>query len=293
MTTRVLRGFEYLEPNSVEEATSMLEQYGDDARLLAGGTDLLVLMKRRELIPKAVIATKKIPGLRYIDVNHSGVRIGAMTTLKDIEKSSMLAEKCPVLLEAVMTMASVQIRARATVAGNICNASPSADTAPPLLASDSLIKLIGPKGEREIPLDSFFIGPGKTVLKRGEMVAEINIPSPSRSGWAFIKSGRTSFDLAKLNVAVVLSFNEGSCVNAGIAIGGAASTPLRVPEAEKELINKRLDKKILANAAEIAAGKTSPITDIRSTSGYRRELAKVLLRRALELAIIRERGAVS
>jgi len=293
LTTRVLRGFEYLEPNSVEEATSMLEKYGDDAKLLAGGTDLLILMKRRELIPNAVIGTKKIPGLRYIDVNHSGLRIGAMTTLRDIEKSSMVAEKCPVLLEAVMTMASVQIRARATVAGNICNASPSADTAPPLLALGSLIRVIGPKGEREIPLDSFFIGPGKTALKRGEMVAEINIPLPSRSGGAFIKSGRTSFDLAKLNVAAVLSFNEDSCVNAGIAIGGAAPTPLRVPEAEKELINKRLDKKMLANAAEIAAGKTSPITDIRSTSGYRRELVKVLLRRALELATIRERGAVS
>ena len=102
MTTRVLRGFEYLEPNSVEEATSMLEQYGDDAKLLAGGTDLLVLMKRRELIPKAVIATKKIPGLRYIDVNHSGLRIGAMTTLRDIEKSSMVAEKCPVLWLEIM-----------------------------------------------------------------------------------------------------------------------------------------------------------------------------------------------
>ncbi len=278
--------FEYFEPKTLDEALDILRRFGNEAKILAGGTDLIVQMKLRRIEPKYIVNIKKIPNLRYIKVEDGKVRIGTLTKLRDIEKSDVIKKYFPALYEAVRHMGSVQIRCMGTIGGNLCNASPAADSAPPLMVHNAKLTLVSKDGRREVPIEKFFLGPGKTVLKPNEMLLEIEVPIPRnvRYGSAFLKISRVSMDLAKVNVAAYVEVSEGVISNVRIALGAVAPTPIRAYRAEEFLRGKKPDEGTLRKAGEIASSETRPIDDLRSTAWYRREVSKVLVRDALRIA---------
>ena len=274
---------------SIEEAVSLLASYGREAKVVAGGTDLLNLMRTGALTPKYLIDITRIPGLDFMGYDEAGgLRIGALVTLSTVEVSKLVKEKYPLLYEAVHQMGTTQVRNRATVVGNLCRASPSADTAPPLLALKAQLKIAGSSETRIVGLEDFFVGPGETVLKYDEIVAEIQVPKlPGGTGASFIRATRGGADLATVNVATVVIIKNGVCQDARIALGGVAPTPIRADKAEKVLRTTKLENKVIEEAAQTAADQTKPITDIRSTADYRKELTKVLVRRALKMSVER------
>lgn len=283
-----LPAFEYyFQPKTVEEAVSLLS-HDQDIRVLAGGTDLLVLMRARAIKPKGLIDINGITGLSYIRYDGGQLRIGALTTLRDIEQSSLVSSDFFFLKEAVLGMANAQIKSIATVIGNLCRASPAADTAAPLLALNAAITIAGPSGSRTEALDHFFLGPGTTILKPDELAVEVQVPQlPPSCGTAFLRVGRVACDLAKANVAVALVAEQGHCQEVRIALGGVAPIPIRAHRAEAAFKGKTVDEGLIKQAAEIAVGETMPITDIRSTEEYRRELSMTLVRQAISLSLER------
>ena len=286
--------FEYFEPKSLSEALELLDKFGKEGRILAGGTDLIVQMKIRRKTPKYVINIKKIPGLAFIRMDDDGLRIGAATKLRALEKSGVVRRYYQALYEAIKSMASVQIRNMGTIGGNLCNASPAADTAPPLMIYEAKLKLISKKGERLVPVTKFFKGPGITVCEPNELLLEIIIPKPptERFGSKFIKIARTSMDLAKVNVAVAIKLSDDmkSIEDVKIALGSVAPTPIRAYSAEDFLKGKEFIEENVEKAAEIASAETKPITDVRSTAWYRKEVSKVIVRDALIEAYRRAKG---
>ncbi len=282
----------YYRPETVEEAVALLASCGQEAKLLAGGTDLINLMRDRALRPKCLIDITRIPGLDTITVDATGtLRIGALVTLKGVGHLPAVREGWPLLCEAIFCMGMTQLRNMGTVVGNICRASPAADSAPALLVLEASVEIKGPGTTRVVPLREFFTGPGHTVLGDSEMVTEIQVPKlPAGTGTAFLKQTRVAEDLAKVNVAALLVVHDGGCQEARIALGGVAPTPIRVPKAEAVLRGNKLDDELIAQAALTAAGETRPITDVRSTAEYRKELSKVLVGRALKTAGERAQG---
>ena len=290
---RTLRRFEYFAPTSLEEAVSILSKYGDKAKILAGGTDLVALMKKKAIRPDYLINIKKILGLSYIKYNNEGLRIGALTTIRTIEKSTIIQEKYPLLYEATKTFATLQVRNMAAIGGNICRSSPSADMASPLLALNSKVKIFSPSGEKNIPLERFFTGPGQNVLSTCEILVAVNAPplKPS-TGTAFIKLVRVAEDLAKVNVAAFVTVKDNIFEDVRIALGAVAPTPIRARKAEESLEGKRVKDKAIEKAAIIASKEAKPITDVRSTAEYRKKVSAVLVKRALEEALEHARGGV-
>lgn len=282
----------YFQPKTVSEAVSLLASYGEEAKILAGGTDLLALMRNRVLKPKCLIDITRIPGLDYISYqDEDGLRIGALATLRAVELSKVVKDKYLVLYEAAQQMGSTQVKNMGTVAGNLCRASPAADTAPPLLVLAAEVRIAGPTETRIVPLESFFIGPGQTVLKYYEMVTEIIVPRlPAGTGMAFLRATRVAADLAKVNVAAAVTVKNGAYEEARIALGGVAPTPIRARKAEEVLKGEKLGDGVVQEAAETAATEIRPIDDVRSTAEYRKELSKVLVRRAIRLSQERAQG---
>lgn len=282
----------YFQPKTVSDAISLLISHGEEAKILAGGTDLLVLMRNRALKPECIIDITKIPGLDYISYHdEDGLRIGALATLRAVELSEVVKDNYLVLHEAAQQMGSTQVKNMGTVVGNLCRASPSADTAPPLLVLDAELRIAGPTETRVVPLESFFIGPGQTVLKYYEMVTEIVVPNlPAGTGMAFLRATRVAADLAKVNVASAVIVKNGACEDARIALGGVAPTPIRARKAEEVLKGEKLGDGVVQEAAEMAATEIQPIDDVRSTAEYRKELSKVLVRRAIRLSQQRAQG---
>ena len=280
---------DYFCPKTLEEAMSLLVNYGNEAKLMAGGTDLVNLMRTRALMPKYIIDITRIPELDYIRYDEKdGLRIGALTTLSAIQLSGVVRENSSLLYEAVCQMGSVQVRNKATIGGNICRASPSADTAPPLLALDAKVKIAGPAKGRIMPLEDFFTGPGKTAIRHNEILTEIQMPElPARTGTAFLKASRIVVDLAKVNAAIVLTVKDRVCEDVRIALGAVAPTPIRAKKAEELLKGEKLEDKVIKEAAETAAGETQCISDLRASADYREELSKVLVRRAIKLSLER------
>jgi len=284
--------FDYAEPRTLDEALQMLEGFGGRAVALAGGTDLLVKMKQRSAEPKVILNIKRIPSLSYIRDGTRSMRIGPTTRMGDIERSPAVARRFPVLAEAASVIGSVQVRNMATIGGNLCNASPAADGSLVLLALDSSVKLTGSEGSREMPLSSFFLGPGRTALGPRELLTEITVPHlPEGTGMAFSRVTRTDMDLAKVNVAVVLHVRSGGVTLARIALGAVAPTPMRAIKAEGQLAGSRLTRSLIEEAAATAAGEARPISDIRSSAEYRKEVTAVLVRRTLALAWKRAGGS--
>jgi CO/xanthine dehydrogenase FAD-binding subunit len=283
----------YFQPKTVSDAVSLLVSYGEEAKILAGGTDLLVLMRSRALRPECIVDITRVPGLDYISYqDEDGLRIGALATLRAVELSKVVKDKYLVLYEAVQQMGSTQVKNMGTVVGNLCRASPAADTAPPLLVLEAEVRIAGPIETRTVPLEGFFIGPGQTVLEYYEMVTEIIVPGlPAGTGMAFLRATRVAADLAKVNVAAAVTVKNGACEDARIALGGVAPTPIRARKAEEVLKGEKLGDGVVQEAAEIAATEIRPIDDLRSSAEYRQELSKVLVRRAIRLSQQRAQGA--
>jgi carbon-monoxide dehydrogenase medium subunit len=269
----------YYKPRTLDEAWE-LKAKNPGARFIAGGTDLLVKMKNRAMDPPALISLRSISELRGID-GDSGVRIGAMTTIAEIAGNPVLAEDYPVLVEAAKRLGSVQVRNAATIGGNLCNCSPCADTALPLLVLEARVVLTSPAGAREVPLDEFFLGPGKSCLETEEILAAVLLDPPPKGRGIFMKKGRVKMDLAVASLAVLMEAEGGKCRRARIAAGSVAPVPLRLHRVEEFLEEEPLSDATIARARELAKESVSPITDIRSTEEYRREIVGVYLARAI------------
>ena len=284
--------FEYFEPTTLAEAAALLGRYDGKASLLAGGTDLLVEMKEHVRRPDYVINIKRIPGLEDLSYGaEAGLRFGALVTSRAIEISPVVQQKYPGLVQAVRELGSIQVRNRATVVGNICRASPSADTLPPLIADGASARIYRPAGERIVVLEEFFTGPGQTVLKPDELVTEIIIPPPPpRTGRIYIKHGRRkAMELATVGVAVSLTLDGGTCREVRIALGAVAPTPIRARRAESLLRDAAIDERLIEAAARTAMGEARPIGNVRASAEYRRWMVEVLTRRAIRQAVERAR----
>ncbi len=289
-TKIIASDFEYFEPATIEEAVSLLDKYRKGAAVLAAGTDLLVRMKKGEIEPKCLINVMEIQDLNYL-IEEGGLRIGAATPLRKIEKSKIVEQKYSALYEGVRALGKVQVRNMGTIAGNICNASPAADTATPLLSLSAKVKISSPRGDRVVPLDEFFAGPGKTVLLPNELLTEVQIPSPPKmAGSAFLKISRVAADLSKVNAAAMIERVGGTCKSCRIALGAVAPTPVRVKRAEGILNGKKFDEEIIKSAARAASEEIKPITDVRSTAEYWKEVSKVLVEEVLKKAWDRASG---
>ena len=274
-----MKKFEYLRPDSTKETISILSQHGERARILNGGTDLIVEMRDKIIQPEYLVDIKAIPQLNRITYNkQDGLNIGATVTLNEISNSKVVQTHYPILVKACKTVGSYQVRNRATLVGNICNASPAADTAPPLLVLEAKVNIIGPTGEKIVPINQFFTGVKKNILKKGEIVTSITIP-PIKGKWVgvYLKQGRKKeVDLATVGVAVVCIRDE-----VRIALGAVAPVPVRAFKTEELLKGKTIDESLLEKAGKSALTEVSPISDIRSSQEYREEIIKVLVRRAI------------
>ena len=281
--------FDYYLPETLEEALALLDRHDGELSLLAGGTDLLVRMKERQLIRRVLVDIKRIPGLGAIRLEKGALCLGGSATTRAIARSPLVRGGFPLLSQALQVLGSMQIGNRATIGGNLSNASPAADSAPPLLVLGASVKLMGARGERKVPLENFFLGPGKTVMDR-EMLTEIQIPAAPAQGRAvFYKLGLRAApeDIALVSVALfgVPDAGEKNWQDIRIALGAVAPTAIRALHAEEALRGQPIGRKSAADASRLAAEKDSnPITDIRASAGYRRAMVELLVRRALEQA---------
>ncbi|ACL11062.1 aerobic-type carbon monoxide dehydrogenase, middle subunit CoxM/CutM - like protein [Desulfurococcus amylolyticus 1221n] len=280
--------FEYYEPGSLKEVFEILEKLGNAAKILAGGTDLLVKMKTRQVEPKALVNIKRIKELKGIVDEGDRIRIGALTTLRELEESSLIAMHLPALHDAVKQMASIQIRNMATIGGNLCNASPAADTAPPLLVHEALVKTASIEGERIIPITEFFKGPGLTVLKPTELLVEIIVNKENGSS-AFSKMGRIAMDLAIASVAIYLKTRGDVVEDVRVAAGAVAPTPIRCPRTET-MLKGRMINEVSVELVRVIEEEVKPISDVRATAEYRRHLVKILAYDVFHKAVERSRG---
>ncbi len=265
--------FEYGRPTGLLETVSILRN-NPDAILFAGGTDVLVRIKQRTIRPTILIDLKDIAELRGISpIGDRGLRIGAMTTLTELVEDDLVRERCPVLSRGVASMACVQVRNRATVGGNLANASPSADTAPPLIVLDAQLEIFTDGQVRTVNISDFFTGPGETVLSREEILVVITIPDVKRKAHYIKHTLRKAMDIA--GVSVCLSKQENGNPDPRLVLGAVAPTPIRIPEAELLLAEGKIKE-----AAEVAANAARPIDDVRASADYRREIIAPLVQRA-------------
>lgn len=283
---RHLPRFDHLESKTVEEACSLLSKHKGKAKVIAGGTDLLPAMRNREVTPAYIINVRSIPNLDYIHYTDAkGLKIGALATLYDIESSPIIREKFPMVADAAAKIGTPQVRNMGTIGGNLCNAAPSADTAPPLIGLEAKAKINGPNRERVIALEEFFIGPGENALQADEILTEIQIPNPPpHTRGVYLKlPARTMVDLAVVGVAVVVTLDdkERSIVDAKIVLGAVAPTPVRARQAEGIIKGKAISRELIEKAAEAAAGEAKPISDLRGSASYRKEMVNTLTKRAI------------
>jgi CO/xanthine dehydrogenase FAD-binding subunit len=287
---RRLPRVDYIRPKSIDDLLELLSDNHDERyRVYAGGTDLIPKLKARAISPpEAIVDLKGLPGMDYIDYdkNH-GLRIGALTTIRSIETSPVVREKYPFLSQASASIASIQVRNRGTMAGNICNAVPSADSAPPLLSLEARLFCVSKKRERILNIDEFFTGPNRCALEPDEILREIQIPAmPEKGRGVFIKlSPRSRMDLAVVNVTVLFVKEKGQFKDVRISLGAVAPTPMRARKAERSLEGVKADDKAILNAAKIASAESKPIDDHRASAEYRRMMVEVLVRRAIRQVI--------
>jgi carbon-monoxide dehydrogenase medium subunit len=282
-----MKNFDYIRPGNMDEAIAALRA-NDNPCVLAGGTDLLVGLKTNSVRPQCIIDLKGIPNINSIEYN-DGFKFGTLVTVRDIETSPLLREKIPALCEAAATLGSIQIRNRATIGGNLCNASPAADMAAILLAMNGEVKIVSPDGEKKLTLDQFFAGPGITALARDEVLSEIIIPNEIESyKGVYLKHGpRRAMDIGIVNIAVLLNadFKSRRCNRIAIALGAVAPTPIRAKKAEALLEGRPLTTELIREAAETASGEAKPISDFRASAGYRLELIKSLVVKGIQQII--------
>ena len=279
-----MKRFELFEPTSLEEATTLLSRGGEKYRILAGGTDLLVQMKEGEVAPEALVGLRCIPGLSHVHREGNFVKIGAMTSHRVVERSSLVRSNFPALAEAEDALGSVQIRNVATLGGNVCNGVPSADTVPPLLVHDAVLLIVGPEGERMLPLSGFFDGPGKTKLATGEILKEIVLPvPPGRTSSTYIKlARRSSMELPLIGVAARISFDpKGVILEGRIALACAGPACFRARACEALLPGGVIGDELLKAVGIAVLKESAPRDSFRCSAEYRREMIPVLVARAL------------
>jgi carbon-monoxide dehydrogenase medium subunit len=290
---KMLPDFELIQPEDLNEATAILLELGAKACPLAGGTDIFVSMREKEFHPEYLIDLKGIGELRGIVLDGDRrVSIGATTTLHEVETSKLVKEICPVLAETVGQIGSMQVRNRGTIGGNLGNGSPAADSARALLILDAELVLESAAGRRTVPIESFFLGPGETAIRTGEILRSILVPAPKPgTHMVSLKYGpRRAMDCAVASVAVAITFDSsGVCRSARIALGSVAPTPIRPRRAEEVLVGQEITELCLKKVAEAAAAEARPITDVRASAGYRSHLVEVLVKRAIQKAVEQHR----
>jgi carbon-monoxide dehydrogenase medium subunit len=276
----------YESPESIDQAVALLAA-DSEARVLAGGTDLLVQMRTGRGAPSAFVDIKRIPEMSRLDIDSSGLRIGAAVPAATIYANDTIRQLWPGLAEATDLIGSSQIQGRATWSGNLCNGSPAADSVPALIVNGAEVVIVGPGGERTVPVDGFITGPGQTVLQPGELVVSFHVPAPApRTADAYLRLiPRTEMDIAVVGVGVQLSLDaEGTVTAARLALGAVAPTPLRVDAAADALIGSKLEDAALEAAASAASAAANPIDDKRGTIVYRKKVSGVLTKRAARIA---------
>ena len=280
--------FDYVRPGTIDEATTLMHERGGAIKILAGGTDLLVRMQKGVIRPINLLSLRDLP-LNQIRESEEEVEIGSTVVLTELGKSEFLAKHYTALWEGIRQIGAVQVRNRATLGGNICNAAPSADSAPPLLVFGGEVQAMSAEGIRWIPLCAFFTGPGQTVLRPDELVTAIRMPrSGQGSSSAYQKARRTAEDIALVGVAALVEVTSaGMITDLRVAIGAAAPTPLLVPDLVEIVRDARVDKLDLDQIGELAVQACRPIDDVRSSATYRKHLVKTLTKRAILAAIER------
>jgi len=282
--TMTLPKFDYYAPKSIEEALGLLADMGGNARVMAGGTDLMVKMRNGLISPEAVIGLKNVADLDCISFSKmKGLTIGAGALLRDVAAHKGIRKHFPAIAYAAGETANVQIRNMGTVAGNLCNAAPSADNAPALIALGAQVTVVGPDGERTIALDRFFKGPGLTALEPGEILIAIRVPLPAaHSGAVYCHiSPRSKVDICAVGVAAMVTMDGNACMNARVSLGAVAPIPMRAKKAEAVLKGKALTRAAIEKAGIQAAKESRPISDMRASARYRRQMVEVLTRRAI------------
>lgn len=293
--TRPMTVFEYFAPGSLNDVLSLLRDGGAQARVLAGGTDMILDLKNHAVRPEVIVDLNRVRELSFVELEGDTLHIGAATTLNEIKDSPVVRQRAPVLLDAIAEFASDTIRNRATIGGNLCNASPAADLGPPLLVLDASVALRGMAGERSIPLSEFFVGPGRTALRPGEVMTRIDIPlRDGRS--AYLKLGRRKgFAISIVSVAAFGVITDGKVEDIKVALCAVAPTPIRGTMAEAVLNGNPLSEDVIDEAARLVGRDVEALTDIRepppdggtapsyrrATSRYRVEMAHVMARKVL------------
>jgi carbon-monoxide dehydrogenase medium subunit len=280
-----MENFEYFEPKTVQEACTFLAK-SENAKILAGGASLVVLLKNKLIFPDELVNLKTIPGLDHIDVSPKGdLSIGALCRHRDIENSPVIQERFEILAQAASSIASPPIRNMGTIGGNVSHAEPSADFPPALIALDATLTIAGAKRSRTIPVAEFFTDYFENVLEPDEILTEIQIPSlASSSGGTYLKLNKTTNSVAIVGVGAVISLDEkGKCVYAGLGVGGAASTPLAIRDVAV-MVGKAITSDMIESVASTAVKQCEPISDAHATASYRSEMVGVLTRRALAQA---------
>ena len=280
-----LKSFEFYEPTTLAEASRLFAE--EHAQLLAGGTDIIIGMKAYTETPESVISLQKIPGLAGITTDGDSINIGAMTKVREVELSGDIQQHHTALAEGAAEIGSIQIRNLATIGGNIAHASPAADTVAGLLVADAQVDIASADGERSVPIDELFTGPGQTVLTPGEIITRFRLPKPA-SGSHYIKHKiREVMDLAFIGVATAVNLDNGTITDARIGLAAVAPTPIRATAAENLLKGNAPTPELLEQAGEAAAAGCSPISDLRCSAEHRREMVDVLTRRTLQYALER------
>jgi carbon-monoxide dehydrogenase medium subunit len=284
--------FSYHAPASISDATALLAQYGDDAKVLSGGQSLIPLIKLRLATPQHLIDINRIPNLAYVREAGGVLAIGALARESDLEESEVVRTRYPILLDTSKVIADPLVRNLATVCGNVAHADPANDHPSTMLALGAEVVAVGRKGERRIPIDGFFVGPFTTTLSPDEILTELRIPTPpSRSGGAYLKLERKVGDFATAAVAVQITLSaNGTCERVGIGLTNVGPTSIKARRAGEFLRGKRLDEATIKQGAQLAAEESQPESDLRGPAEYKRDLIRVLTARALRRALERAGG---
>jgi len=279
--------FEYLRPSNLNETLTYLSSYNGKSKILAGGTDLVLLLQQGLVQPTHIIDISDVPELNYIREEDGHLRIGGATKMREIETSTLVRTKIPMLAKASQLVGEIGVRNIATIGGNLANASPAADSAPPLLVLDVSLKVRKTNGERTIKLSDFFLHVKKTVLSPDELVTEVTVPiPPPKSGGAFFRLAKRGGNVISIvSAAAFLSMSGKLCSVARIAMGSVAPTPIRIKSAEKVLEGAELTEENIRTAAQKAFEEIKPISDIRASAEYRKDTSKVYVRKAIEEAL--------
>ena len=280
--------FEYFAPETLDEAISLLEEHGAEAKVLAGGQSLIPLMKLHLATPAYIVDINRVPGLDDISEDNGSLRIGSLTRESDLDTSEIVRAKYPILHDTTSVIADPLVRNMATVGGNLAHGDPGNDHPATMLALGAEVVARGAAGERVIPVSDFFEGPLTTALNQGEILTEIRVPTPPPgSGGAYLKLERKVGDYATAGVAVAITVADGVCQQAGIGLTNSGPVPIKAENAESFLVGKMLDDETIREAARLASEEAEPIADLRGSEEYKRDMVRVLAGRALRLALER------